>query len=86
MNSEVMKTCADMIITAAIQDKAKRENRSIDSVRSELICSDAFEALYDFDTGLWQEGPDYFLSYYGGIERCKEKALMCKKTLQKFSK
>ena len=75
MNSEVMKTCADMIITAAIQDKAKRENRSIDSVRSELICSDAFEALYDFDTGLWQEGPDYFLSYYGRTERCKEKGL-----------
>ena len=72
MNFEVMKTCADMIITAAIQDKAKRENRSIDSVRGELICSDAFEALYDFDTGLWQEGPDYFLSYYEGIKKGKK--------------
>ena len=73
MNSEVMKTCADMIITAAIQDKAKRENRSIDSVRSELICSDAFEALYDFDTGLWQEGSDYFLSFFEEVMKRKQK-------------
>ncbi len=64
-----MKTCADLILTMAIQDMAKEENISIAQAREKLICSPAYDALYDFDTELWQEGPDAFRYYYGQLKK-----------------
>ena len=69
MNVETMRLCADLILSTAIQDAAKREHRDIASVRRELICSGAYEALYDFETDLWQEGPDYFYYFYQTLEK-----------------
>ena len=31
----------------------------------------AYECLYDFDSGLWQEGPAYFIDFYRRIEGLK---------------
>lgn len=59
------KVCtADMILTATIEDYAKKTNQYIASVRDQIIESGAYDALYDFDTGLWSQGPDYFASFF----------------------
>lgn len=64
MMSEAMKLCADMILTDAIEDLAKEENLSIHNARKRLLESSACESLYDAETELWQEGPDYFRDFY----------------------
>ncbi len=39
--------------------------------RKKLMTSKAYECLYDFDSGLWQEGPSYFIDFYRRIEGLK---------------
>ncbi|MCQ2464414.1 MAG: hypothetical protein MJ095_02380 [Oscillospiraceae bacterium] len=72
MNNDVMISTADLILTAAIEDYACRTNRSAADVRDEIIESGACDALYDFETGLWTQGPDYFIDFFlkkkSGIE------------------
>ena len=64
MNSDKKKFCADLILSDAIQDLAEKESITISEARTKIIRSKAFKALYDYETNLWQEGPDYLLSYY----------------------
>ena len=64
MTYDIMAQCADMVFADAVIDRARQTGRSEDEVRSEIISSRAYEALYDFDTGLWQEGPDYFVDFF----------------------
>lgn len=60
-----MKVCtADMILTAAIEDYAAETAQSISDVRDAIIESGAYDALYDFDTGLWTQGLDYFIDFF----------------------
>lgn len=33
---------------------------SLEEARNKALESKAYECLYDFDTGMWMEGPDYF--------------------------
>lgn len=60
LNSDVMTYCADLIFADAVQDLALKTGRPLGEIRSAAISSPAYEALYDFETGLWQEGPDSF--------------------------
>lgn len=66
MTVDVMQQCADMIAADAIQDLAAKLGKSEVEVRALVIESPAYEALYDFESGLWQEGPDYFASLVMG--------------------
>ena len=63
MMSETMKMCADLILTAAIEDTMIEEQINLHEARTRLIESEAYKALYDEKTELWQEGPDYFRDY-----------------------
>lgn len=64
MSNEKMTCTADMILTDAIQDYAVRVNLPTSEVRDQMIDSGAYDALYDFDTGLWTQGPDYFIDFF----------------------
>lgn len=66
MTAEVMQQCADMIVTDAIQDLAEKLGKPEEEIRAIVVESPVYEALYDFDSGLWQEGPDYFASLVMG--------------------
>ena len=68
MSFEKKNACADMILTDAIEDLAVEDNISIEESRNRLLRSNACKCLYDFDSGLWREGPDYFLDYYRSFE------------------
>lgn len=68
MTYEKMKACADMTLANAIEDLAEEEHITIEEARDKAIESKAYQCLYDFETGVWMEGPDYFrdlLSRYG---------------------
>ena len=68
---EKMSACADLILTDAIEDLARAEDKSKAEIRKKLLTSKAYECLYDFDSGLWQEGPAYFIDFYRRIEGLK---------------
>ena len=57
---EKMKACADMILSDAIEDMAEEEHISFIQAQNKIITCGAYDCLYDFETGLWMEGPDYF--------------------------
>jgi len=56
--------CADLILTDAIMDMADYEGIILQEARNKIINSNAYAALYDFETGLWESGPDYFRDFF----------------------
>lgn len=56
--------CADLILTDAIMDMADKEGIILQEARNKIINSNAYAALYDFETGLWESGPDYFRDFF----------------------
>ena len=67
MSYEQKVFSAELILTAAIMDMAEDEGISRQEARSRIINSPAYDALYNFDTGLWAQGPDYFRSFYQSV-------------------
>lgn len=56
--------CADLILTDAIMDMADEEGIILQEARNKIINSNAYAALYDFEPGLWESGPDYFRDFF----------------------
>lgn len=73
MSNDMKVATIEMILTNAIEDYAIKTNQSISDVRDEVIESGAYDALYDFDTGLWTQGPDYFIDFFLKIKERGEK-------------
>ena len=62
--TEQKRFCADLILTDAIMDMAEEDGITWQEARSKIINSNAYIALYDLETGLWGNGPDYFRDFY----------------------
>ncbi|WP_418947069.1 DUF3791 domain-containing protein [Phascolarctobacterium succinatutens] len=56
--------CADLILTDAIMDMADEEGITWQEARNKILNSEAYTALYNFETGLWESGPDYFRDFF----------------------
>ncbi|MBQ7650818.1 MAG: hypothetical protein IJS15_07655 [Victivallales bacterium] len=67
------KICADILFTYSVQLMAQRLSITFDEARNRLINSPAYRAMYDYGTGLWQEGPVYFLNYYEQVVSLQRK-------------
>lgn len=74
MSNEKMICAADLIFTDAVQDYALRANLPVSEVRDQMIDSGAYDALYDFDTGLWTQGPDYFIDFFLKMKRVRQES------------
>ncbi len=74
MSSDIMYTCADMILADAIEDLANEEHISIEEARNRLLESKAYDCLYNLESNLWMEGPDYFLDFYRKVEENNPKS------------
>ena len=64
MSDDIRNACADMILADAIEDYADEEGISLGEARNRLLQSKAYTCLYDLESGLWKEGPDYFRDFY----------------------
>lgn len=62
--TEQKRFCADLILTDATMDMADEEGIILQEARNKIINSNAYAALYDFETGLWKNGPDYFRDFF----------------------
>ena len=65
MNRDAVEMTMDLIFADAVQDLAKKTGLSVAEVRRAAIESNAYEALYDSETGMWGEGPDSFAELVG---------------------
>ena len=69
MSNDLKTVTIELILTAAIDDYAKKTGKSVSEVRNEVIESGAYDALYDEETGLWTQGPDYFIDYFEQLNK-----------------
>lgn len=73
MNNDERLSTIELILTAAIGDYAKKTGKPIAEIRNEIIESGAYDDLYDEETGLWIQGPDYFIDYFLKLQnRCQK--------------
>lgn len=63
MSIETMETTANLNLSMAIQDYAKKANISEAESRNIFLSSGVIDALYDFENGLWGEGPDKLIEW-----------------------
>ena len=64
MTSDLKTPSAELILCAAMDDYSRKTGLSVDEIRNEIIETGAYDALFNFDTRLWQEGPDYFIDFF----------------------
>lgn len=60
-NSCAIKNMRTMLLK--LSDKTKRK---FEDLLLEFSVSPLYEALFDFETEIWKEGPDYLLYLYAG--------------------
>ena len=64
VEASTKRFCANLIFSIAIQYLADREGITVDMARKRMIHSKVYDALFDYETGLWGQGPIYLLSTY----------------------
>ena len=73
MSEDLKINTIELILTAAIDDYSKRTGKSVAEVRDEFIASGAYDAIYDEETGLWTQGPDYLIDYFEKLKALENK-------------
>lgn len=58
------ETCAIIVMRDAVAEIAKQENLSYDEAMVRFVSSCVYEALFDYETGIWKESPVYILDLY----------------------
>ena len=56
--------CAVLAMREAVATLSAREKISYEKALLRFTSSRVYGALFDFDTEIWKEGPDYLLSLY----------------------
>jgi hypothetical protein len=59
MNYETTATCASLNLTACLDDLSAKTGQSQLELLRRFIDSGTYDILYDPETRLWMEGPDY---------------------------
>lgn len=69
------ESCAVSLMRDTVEVLSSRESISYEDA---LLCftnSKVYEALFDYDTGIWRESPDYLLNLYDYCN-CKKTACL----------
>lgn len=64
MSDESRTYAMNLLATMVVQERAEREDRDFEEVFSEFRKSDTYANLYNYETGLWMNGPDYISDEY----------------------
>ena len=64
MNTVEIETGIIYLVTEMLELYSARHNESFDAALDTFIRSRTYAALYDFDTGLYLEGPSFLLEWY----------------------
>mgnify|MGYP004683256053 FL=1 len=58
------EACAILAMRSAVASLSVREGISYEDALLRFTQSRIYDALFDFDTEIWKEGPDYLVSLY----------------------
>ena len=61
---EQKESCAVELMRDVVEALASRDNISYEEALLRFTKSRVYEALFDYDTGIWREGTDYLLNLY----------------------
>ena len=67
------ESCAVSIMRDTVGKLSQRDGISYEEALLRFTSSKVYEALFDYDTGIWREGVDYILNLYDIVEVRKEK-------------
>ena len=56
--------CAVCLMRDTVEALALRDGISYENALLQFTLSKVYGALFDYDTGIWREGPDYLLNLY----------------------
>ena len=74
MNEESREHAMELLATMMVVDKAEKENKSQEEVWREFRKSLTYSNLFEPETGLWMNGPDYISEEYD--EELKRKTII----------
>lgn len=58
------EACAVSVMRTMLEDYSAQRGIPFESALEQFAASRCYEMLFDFDTGLWAEGPDYLASVF----------------------
>ncbi|MCD8154306.1 MAG: hypothetical protein LUF78_06440 [Clostridiales bacterium] len=56
--------CAVNTMRRMLEKYANKKHVDFEDVFLEFASSRTYAAIFDFETGIWKEGPDYFMDLY----------------------
>ncbi len=59
-----MESCAISTMRRMIEKYSEKESIPFDKAFFQFTKSYIYDALFDFSTGIWMEGPDYLMALY----------------------
>ena len=68
MISDANRWCANSVLTLASEMLARERGITTEEALLSIAGTRAYDALYDESTGLWGEGPVYFLNFFQECE------------------
>ena len=71
LTNEQKETCAVIAMRDAVALMAQEKQISYEDALLFFAGSRIYEALFDFDTGIWKESPEYLLDLYKKFENKK---------------
>ena len=64
VTEEQKNACAVTCMRCMLEDYSRLMNHSFEEELKNFLASDTYDALFDFSTGLWREGPRYIMDWY----------------------
>ena len=64
MKAEFREQAMQALVAMVVEDRAKKEKRPAVEVLRQFRRSRTYAMLFDKDTGLWMNGPDYISEEY----------------------
>ena len=64
LNDTQREACAVQAMRAMLEDYAQAHNVPFDQALLSFAASRLYRGLFDYETGLWAEGPTYLMALY----------------------
>ena len=64
ISEQQKELCAIVVMRSMLEDFSSLRNIEFDDALLQFAKSKTYNALFDFTTGLWREGPDYLRGFF----------------------
>ncbi len=64
INDKQKKAAAIMLMQMVLEKYSEKHSISIEEALTVFVSTPIYNAIFDFDTELWKEGPDYILDLF----------------------